>query len=112
MSASKLERMGGTLELPPKLRLRRVTAQTIGEAVDKTRKNGAGEDELQEMLAWLNKNCTSDMARRWKSTWNFFPNAGDDDPVSFTRWLGGKFWRDSFRRGGKWDGYDCVVEKY
>ncbi len=64
-------------ESAPRLRLAEVNARTIGEAMEKMRKDGAGEEELQEMQTWLNANRTSKTAFQWRKFFNFFPNAAD-----------------------------------
>lgn len=104
-----IERIG--LELPPKLSLKRVNARSVGEAMDKSRKNGAGQDELEEMYTWLNKNKSSETADSWTPTFNFFPNAGVGEVARSVMKNSGQFWHFSFLRDDGWFSHARAVVK-
>lgn len=73
MAGSGIERARVWLPQEPKV----VSARTIREAFEKT-ENGAGENELEKILAWLKRNPATLAVREWKRTLNYFPGAKTD----------------------------------
>lgn len=86
-----------------KLKILKVQAETVGEAC-KNVKNGAGEKELEYVLAH-----PDEFPEMKDINWYYFPNAGVGERVPFVSWPAGEFWRDSSHRDSRWDGYDRVV---
>lgn len=89
----------------PSLRAVKVSANTIGEAMDKAG-GGAGQAELDWVLSHPKE------ARKMLKGDNyfFFPSAAVGDDVPFVFWGVDRFWPSGYRRDDWWYGLDRVVQ--
>jgi len=69
-------------------------AKTLAEAIEKTASKGAGSEDLDAMMIWLNNpdNVNSLTADRWRKTQNFFPGTtvgtGPEEMALCLGWFG------------------------